>query len=188
MIREIIEFFNSNAGGIQAISSILMLIATLTYVIINSLMHQEIVKERKRYEDPDINLRFKPASIGCYYNLVVENISQVSAIDLEIVDYPSMKIISNTQTDNIGFIKNGIKFMGPKQKYESLFLNTENINSNNKNLFFKLKYKNEYEELFIKEFNFNANSFKDIESLGKPFEIGLVDEIKGIKKSLKKLN
>jgi len=182
MTIEIIEFFNSNSGGIQAVSSTLIFIATLTYVIINSLMHQEIVKERKRYEDPDINLRFKKVKSGGYYNLVVENISDVSAKNIKFIEYPSLLLFSDIKTASIGFIKNGIDFMGPKQIYESFFLDSNELS--NDDLIFKIKYENTQGDQFTKNITFNSASFKPIYNLGKPFEEEAIKELKGIKKKI----
>lgn len=180
----ILKFFNTNSDGIQAVSAILMFVATLSYVIINSLMHREIVKERERYENPDINLRFKPITPGAYYNLVIENISQVSAKDIEFVDFPSIKLLKDVKTDSIGFIKNGISFMGPKQMHESLFLDVANNDPDKLDISFKIKYKNKYNEVFTKNIDFNSQSFKHIYSLGKPFKKQIINELNGIKNSL----
>jgi hypothetical protein len=179
MMDKTIQFFNTNSGGIQAFSAILMFIATLTYVIINSLMHREIVKERKRYEDPDINLRFRKIKSEGYYNLIVENISDVSAKNIKFLEYPALSLFSDMNTSSIGFIKNGINFMGPKQKYESFFLDSNELNKND--LKFKIKYENTQGDEFIKNITFNSASFKHIYNLGKPFEEAAIDELKGIK-------
>lgn len=184
---ELLNFFNNNAGGVQAIFSILLFVATTIYVIINSKMHREMIKERKRYEKPNINLRLSKVISGAYYNLVIENISNVPAKDIVFLEYPSINLHEGITTDSIGFIKNGIKYMGPGQSFESFFLDTTIIESIDSEISFKIKYKNEDDDVFIKETSFNLSIFEHIISLGKPFEDEVIEKLNGIKESIKSI-
>lgn len=55
MVKTILDFLNNNADGIQAIFAILLFLATLIYVFINTAMHKEMVKTRESDERPEIN-------------------------------------------------------------------------------------------------------------------------------------
>ncbi|MFW5794863.1 MAG: hypothetical protein ACOCV1_05225 [Bacillota bacterium] len=183
----VVEFFNLNAGGVQAFSSILLLIVTTAYVYINSLMHKEMKKERERFENPNINIKFEPITSGAYYNLIIENNSSIPAIDIEFEEYPSLIIFSNVRTDSIGFIKNGINFMAPGQLHKSLFLDVTDSNKIESEIKFRISYKNERGKKYTRNFNFNTEAYKHVYSLGKPFEKEIVSNLKGIKKEIKKI-
>jgi len=183
-----LNFLNNNAGGVQTIFSILLFAATTVYVIINSKMHKEMVKERRRYERPNINLRLEKVISGVYYNLVVENISAVPAKNVVFLEYPSIGLHGKYRTDSIGFIKNGVNYMGPGQSFESFFLDTTIKENKDTELKFKIRYENESGEAFLKDIDFNISMFEHSFRLNKPFKEQVIEKLEAIRKSIETIN
>jgi len=138
------QFINDNSGAFQAIFSLLIVIITIIYVVINSLMHSEMVKARKREEKPVISIRIKRVK-AAIYSLIIENISNVPAYELEFTKVPDLKHSDDNDitTKKIGIIQHPIKYLAPKQVYESIFLNLNTLDKkfHHKRLEFEVKYK-----------------------------------------------
>ena len=167
----ILDFFNHNSGAFQAIFSILLFTATVAYVITNSLMHRELVKQRKRAEIPEISIRLEKVETG-FYNLVVENISNIPAYDFVFVKAPCLKLCRENTTTDIGFIKSGIRYFAPHQKYETFFLNYRKIDDQLQTIEFETEYKNKEKNgrKFNQHFYINLSLFYNRLDLKKPLE------------------
>lgn len=167
----ILDFFNHNSGAFQAIFSILLFAATVVYVILNSLMHREMVKQRKRAETPEISIRLEKVNTG-FYDLVVENISNIPAYDVVFVKVPCLKLGSDKATTDIGFIKNGIKYLAPRQSYKTFFLNYRKIDDKLQTIEFETEYKNKEKNgrKFNQHFYINLSLFYNRLDLKKPLE------------------
>ena len=86
------EFFNilnKNSGAIQTIFAGLIFAVTIAYVVINSKMHREMVKNREIIETPEISIRLEKISSG-FHRLVIENVSNTPAYDLIFTKYPNI--------------------------------------------------------------------------------------------------
>jgi hypothetical protein len=138
----IINCLNINAGSIQAITGILIFFVTFIYVIINSFMHSEMKKNRIRLDSPEISLRIERQCTG-FFNLIIENISNISVYNLKFTKYPDFRKLSGDKVDYIGFIKNGINYFAPKQFYSSFFLQySQNPEVYEKIIEFVIEYEN----------------------------------------------
>jgi len=129
-MSNVINFLNGNSGALQAIFAFLIVVLTGVYAYINSKMHYEMKKSREQVESPEITLRLKKVITG-FYNLVIENMSGVAAYDIEFIKFPKLPLGKIT-TAEIGFIKNGIKYLPPKQIYDSYFLNFPSLKDKKK--------------------------------------------------------
>ncbi len=180
------NFFNQNAGGLQAIFSIFLFIATLVYVIINSLMHREMIKARLKSEVPEVCLDLKKVRSG-FYNLVIENISSTPAYDLIFLKAPTFNLVGEINSTDIGFIKNGIKYLPPNQTYESYFLPYRQLKDQNQSIEFILKYKNKSGKEFYQTIVINLSLLYNRMDFGKSTEEQVIEELKGIKESIELL-
>ncbi|WP_108958429.1 hypothetical protein [Leptospira ellinghausenii] len=157
-----IEFINQNSDVISALSSLLLLFVTIIYVVINSLMHSEMVKSRELMLKPDLSLRFERIKSG-FMKIVIENNSSNDIYNLTFVEYPEEMtgIVGNPQP---GFIKDGIKYMASKQIYESFYINYPYLVTrklHNKIIKFKMNYSNSSGKIYTKEIEINLSLFYD---------------------------
>lgn len=157
-----IEYLNANSQIISTFSSVLLLFVTMIYVVINSLMHSEMVKSRELILKPDLSLRFERIKSG-FMKIVIENNSSNDIYNLKFEEYPEgmMGTAGNPQP---GFIKDGIKYMASKQIYESFYINYPylvNKKLHNKIIKFKVKYSNFSGRIFTKEIEINLSLFYD---------------------------
>ena len=185
-LSEIIDFFNENAGFIQALFSFLIFSVTVIYVIINSLMHVEMKKTREMSESPEISIRLEKIKSG-FYNIVIENISDVPVYELHFLKYPSLQTYGDKTSEDIGFLRYGIRYMAPHQSYESFFLNYPSINDKLQTIEFHIEYKNKNNKIFNQNFEINLSLFYNKSSLGKSFNEELLEELTEIKKSINSL-
>ncbi len=186
-----IDFLNENAGGIQAIFAALIFCVTLIYVIINSLMHKEMVKTREREEKPVLSIRFL-RKFGPIYSIVIENISNTSAHNIRFIDPPDIKHKGNSgfpSTLELGLFKYPINYMGPKQSFESIFLNLNTLEDEfqYKEVNFQIEYFNDKGNKFNHSFDFNISMLHKT-LITASFEEKIVDVLNEIKKSINKHN
>lgn len=184
-----IEWLNVNSGMMQAVFSGLLLIATVIYVIINSYIHREMERERKNQERPIISLRIERFTTG-FFELVIENISDVPIYDVVFEKYPDFKILSNNNFNTPGFVKNGIKYIAPKQVFRSLaIIYFENEKIWDMDIEFEIVYKNLYGENFRESIKINLSLLQDNAQPKEPisFEDKIIKELKTLNESIDKI-
>jgi hypothetical protein len=183
---EIINFLNKNSSAIQAFFTFGIFIVTTIYVVFNSMMHKEMLRNREIIETPEISIRLEKISSG-FHRLVIENVSNTTAFNLIFTKYPKLPISSSTNSGDIGFIKNGIKYLSSKQSYDSFFLNYPNLSKDiqESTIAFEIKYENKSGRMFQQEFFINLSMFSQKLYLGSSFEEELIEEIKGLSKIIK---
>ncbi len=182
---ETIKFFNTNAGGIQAIFALLIFLITTIYVIVSIKMLKEMKIQRVKSEMPEISIRLDRIK-SSLYDLVIENISNVEVFDLEFIEYPNLKISNYHSTKEIGFLKSGIKYMGVGQLYRTLFLNYLYEENRTKTIKFFVEYKDKNGIKFGKAINLDLSLFSDTGPL-KSDTKKLVAELKKINENLKEI-
>ena len=181
-----IDFCNINSGFIQAIFSFLIVIVTLVYVVINLRMFYEMKKTREMSEIPEISIRLKKRMSG-FYDIVVENISDIPVFELKFLNSPDLPLYGNKTTKDIGFFKDGIKYMAPHQSYVSFFFDYHNVDVQFQTIEFQFEYKNRQNKIFKQNFEINLSLFYDKGSLGKSFNENLIEELKKIRNSINSL-
>lgn len=182
-LDSIVSYLNANSGGVQALFSILLFLATLIYVIVNTLMHREMVKTRERAERPEISIRLEKITSG-HYNLVIENISDIPIYNVSFKTFPVLEVINDLTTADIGFIKNGIKYMAPGQVYKSYFLDYRNLHEQYKNIVFEIEYKNRNNKEFKQNITMNLSVFEYCITLGKPYQEEIISKLNDINNSI----
>ena len=103
------EFLNSNAGGIQAFSALLILIATTVYVFVSIKMLKELKIQRKRLEEPDLVYYLKNINNIIYG--VIENIGNGIADKIKTDIEPKENIEEKEILKTIEFFS----YLAPKQ-------------------------------------------------------------------------
>ena len=97
-------------------------LVVLWYTVETSGMRREMVAARKARERPEVILRLAQITTG-FFDLVVENVSDVPARDITFSEFPDLLIASSAITGNIGFLTQGIAYLAPKESRKSFFLN-----------------------------------------------------------------
>lgn len=110
-----IEFINNNTTFISTISTVLLLLVTIVYVVVNTLMHSEMVKSREILQRADVTLRLEKINSG-FMKIVIENNTPNDVYELSFYEYPEVMNGKN-KLSNPGFIKEGITYMASKQSY-----------------------------------------------------------------------
>ena len=184
-ISLIMESLAKNAIGLQVIFTMLIFIATAIYVIINTLIHREMVKQRKKDEIPNVSFVFEQVSQDhTLFFLIIKNISSVEVFNLKFLKYPKLKLwtVKGTTAD-VGFIKNGIEYMGVGQIYKEHFLELFEKENRNIILDFEIEYYNKEGKKYHKEFSLNTAMFNTIGHIVHPT---VVDELKKLRELLEK--
>ena len=186
MINNIIVWLNNNAGMIQSTSSLLILFVTIVYVYVNSRMHSEMVRERKKRERPVVSIRIENQSTGIF-NIIIENISDMPIVNLKFKKYPDVNLLSKGLISNIGFFENGISYMAPKQVYSSFFMAyIENTAIWDMLISFEIEFFNYNNKQYNDLINFNLSAFKKNYSLGNSFEDNVIKQLDSLNKTLSK--
>ncbi|MGD9707115.1 MAG: hypothetical protein AB7V07_05525 [Candidatus Delongbacteria bacterium] len=113
---------------------------------------------------PDFAIRFINRNASLFF-IEIENISNVEIFEMQFKEFPDIPITDKIRTSGIGFLKNGINYLAPGQKYSALFINYVCLAEENMNkdiLIFDIDFKNKEKKCFNKKFNFNLNMFKEI--------------------------
>jgi len=182
----LLKYLENNSLAIQTLLGILIFFATLAYVIINTLMHKEMVKQRQREETPNISIKFEqePHALSLFA-LVIENISSVEVFNLKFIEYPELKLwtVDGTTAD-VGIIKEGIEYMGVGQIYQDSFLELFDKENRNKRLDFKVEFFNKAGKKYFKSFSLNTAMFN---SIGKIQHPTVEDELKKLRELVEKI-
>jgi len=174
-------WLNQNAGAIQAIFGGLVFIATAYYVWVSLGMLKEMKIIRIKEEEPNINLRLIKID-ATKYNLEITNISNIEVFDLRFIEAPDLNY-GPLKTSQIGFIKNGISYLGIGQILDHPFLCTLYNNDKIEDqehvhyLVFKMEYYNKNAKYlnrkkFSKEIQINLNF------ISKTFYLKSTEELK----------
>lgn len=173
-MSELLELINRNSSAIQASVSVLMLVATLAYVWINSRMHAEMVATRRQMASPEIGLRLVRVQSG-YYDLVICNSSNNAAFDLRFREYPSAQETGLAAGQEIGLLKSGISYMAPWQEYATFLLNYPGAISppgnKAKRLTFSYTYRDTIGRLYERTIHFELEAYFNHSRLGPGTDI-----------------
>jgi hypothetical protein len=121
-MENILNLINNNSNAISALSSLAMLIATVTYVIINSKMHKEMKLARTRDEAPDLALKLQRIISG-FYDLKITNYTSNPLYNLKFLKFPESALTGLRNEDSFELLKSGISYMAPSQEYSTFFIN-----------------------------------------------------------------
>ncbi|NOR45580.1 MAG: hypothetical protein GQ534_08360 [Candidatus Delongbacteria bacterium] len=189
-----IDFFNNNAGGIQAIFGVLIFIVTAVYTFVSFFMWKEMRKSRIKEEEPNISIRLIMKDVTEYL-IEIKNISNVEVYDLKFVDFPKLPH-GDRNTKDIGFLKYGISYLSVDQKYSNAFLRIHQLldivqnkdEEKNKILKFVLEYysnpsTDEKRKKYTKEIRINLSLFANTSNYLNPDQ-EIVIELKKINQNI----
>ena len=109
---EVINWLNSNDGAIIGIATVVLVSITVCYTYLTWQL-------LKANDTPEISVSLRPhkAHIHCVM-LCIENIGTGAARDIQFQTDLSFKPDGESPLREVGFLKNGIDYLGPQEKIE----------------------------------------------------------------------
>jgi hypothetical protein len=182
-----IEYLNQNSGFFSLVFAFVVAISTLVYAILTSMLVSETRKMRKMQTEPNISIRIESNERAIkYVDIIVENIGAGPAFNIKFFLKNDLKLFANDKLSEIGFIKNGLKYLAPKQKlrYPLLDLNSVLKNDSNKLIEISVIFSDYLNEKYKSNFEINFEEFRNLLQIGSPSLLEISRSIKKISEDL----
>ncbi len=149
-------------------SNLAIAVATIFYVALTYFLLSESIKMRKVQTEPEISLTIQPEKhYAHYFDMIIENIGLGSArnvhfevltdLKLELKEKPEMLV------SDIGYIKHGIKYIAPKQKFTFFLRDDSNFDKlKDKQLKIKVKYEDKNNNPKAHTFEIPFSQFEEL--------------------------
>jgi len=146
----------SFSDGVYAVTGAVL----LWYTFETRGMRREMAATRRRLEMPDVSLRLERVTSG-FFDLVIENQSEASALNVAFSEVPDLPLASGRTTGSAGFLRNGLRYLPPRQQYRTFFLNYPGLSPNlqNSTVRFVYSFENQSGERFPRVVEINLSLF-----------------------------
>jgi len=119
-----LDFLNQNSGAFDVIFSFIVAISTVVYAILTWRLVSETRKMREAQTEPKIFITIQPREEWInFIDMIIQNIGLGPAYDIQFKVEPDFKITKSRSLSEIGFIKNGLKYLAPNQKIKFFLTN-----------------------------------------------------------------
>lgn len=167
-----LDFLNKYSSAITVIFTVVVALATVAYVLLTRSLVSETKKLREVQTEPKISVIIQPDERYInWINLVIQNIGLGPAYNLQFQVYPDFEEKERKfKVSEIGFIKNGLRYMAPNQKLQTFLTNTgENFEQKcEKSFTMKIAYQNAVEKTYNDEYLIDFSQQKGLREIGKP--------------------
>ena len=184
----------NNITMINLFATILIAVATASYVFLTIQLVLENIKSRKLHIDPKIILDIVQDEYNPYLLMfIVENVGNGAALDIKFKLKKQINLKEEEQIKNIGFIKNGLRALSGKMKFKTVFINVKDYAKNIEIFNDLIEIDIEYTDSSKKKVIFNDNIkidlsyLSDIKYLNNQPIYKLNEEIIQISKTLKSI-
>lgn len=139
---------------LSLIFSGIVALSTVVYAILTWKLVSETKKMREIQIEPKVFVYVQPRE-ECInvIDIIIKNAGLGPAYDIEFNINPDFQQISGKLLSEIGFLKDGLKYLAPNQKYQFILTVLNSENKKNPKFNIKVTYKNihkkSYEELFM---------------------------------------
>jgi len=180
----VFEFLGQNESAFTVIFSALVAIATLVYAILTSRLVSETRKMREAQTEPNISITIQPREEWMnFVDLIIQNIGLGPAYNIKFEINPDFKTITGKFLSEYGFMKNGLNFFAPNQKFQFFLVSL--VEYFPKEIFeIKVSYQNSigktYEDLYLIDFS----QFEEVSQLGKPHLYKIANNIEKIQNDI----
>jgi len=159
------------AEWVSAVSALLLVLATVTYVYYTIKLAKETAKLREVETSPFITVYFQPFKHSHYIEIVVENIGKSPAYELKIEYDEAIKKSFNDKGLDIPLINLNYFSVNQTARY---FVGKyrEDLEELPIIISYKSKDNNHYKEIINFNFNFNFGKL----DISKPYEIEKLDQ------------
>lgn len=166
-LLEVLIFLKNNETVLMIIFSFLVTIATLVYAKLTSELVSETRHLRRAQTEPNISITIQPNEERLErMDMIVQNHGFGSAYDLQFTVNPDFEMFPRMLLSEMGFIKNGLKYLAPNQKIQFILAVFDmNRNVKNENPF---EIKVTYQSIMKKKYeHFNWIDFSQFNYFGQ---------------------
>jgi len=155
-----LEFLNHNSGALAVIFSFVVAFATIIYAILTWKLVSETRRMREVQTEPKVSVIIQPREERInFIDMVIQNVGLGPAYNIKFEINPDFEYINGKTLSELGFIKNGLPYLAPKQKLQFFLTDmTKNFEEKIKKSFkIKVIYQNgigkSYEDVYIIDFS-----------------------------------
>jgi hypothetical protein len=167
-----LEFLNLNSGAVTAISTVVLTIVTLVYVLLTRSINLETKMMRKAQTAPNISAIIQADErYISWKKCVVKNIGLGPAYDVKFEVNPDFEDkLLTCKLSEIGFIKNGLPYFAPNQEFQILLTDMkENYQEKLKQNFeIKITYESSIHELYNNTYLIDFSQQSGLSQIGAP--------------------
>lgn len=166
-------------------------IATAVLAIATVLLFSETAKMRKAQTAPEIAMTIQPRENWInFIDMVIENIGLGSARNIRFEAISDFEYEDGKFVSNIGYIKNGLDYLAPKQKLTFFLTNmTDNFEKKrNKQFEIKVTYQDTTNKSYEHKFKIDFSRLEGLSQVGKPPIYMIAEGIKDLKEDVHRLS
>lgn len=185
-----IDFLNQNSGAITLIFTMVVALATVAYVVLTWSLVSETKKLREVQTEPKISAIIQPREEWLnFIDLIIQNIGLGPAYNIQFQVDPDFEEEERSfKLSDIGFIKNGLRYLAPNQKLQTYLTNlADNFEEKCNNPFIiVISYQNAIGKMYNDEYLIDFSQRREIRDLDKPAINKIADGIESIEKHVEK--
>lgn len=118
----LVEFLNENNGAFAVIFSAVVAIATVVYAFLTWRLVSETRKMREAQTEPKVSVTIQPREEWIkLIDMVIQNIGLGPAYNIKFEINPDFECMKGKFLSELGFMKNGLKYLAPNQKLQFFF-------------------------------------------------------------------
>lgn len=180
------DYLNQNNVAITLIFTAAVAIATVVYAIFTWKLVSETRMMRKVQTEPKISAIIQPKDYWInFIDLIIQNIGLGPAYNIQfdiVIDFEDR----NLKLSEIGFIKQGLRYLAPNQKIQFFLTNlTENYEVKIKKPFeIRITYENSIHKLYSDIYTLDFSQFTGTSHLGEPPLYKIAENIEKIQKNI----
>lgn len=176
LLQFCLVFFTLIFTGIVAYS-------TVVYARLTGKLTDETRKMREAQTEPKISIIIQPEEAYInWIDMIIQNIGLGPAYNLKFEVNPDFQF-RNHKISEIGFIKNGLRYLAPNQKMQFFITNLSEY-PDAKPFEMKVSYQNSIGKSYIDIYLIDFSEFSGLLSIGKPPLHEIADNIKLIQQDI----
>jgi len=198
---DILEFLNLNSGAVTAISTVVLTIVTFVYVLLTRSISKETEIMRKTQTEPNISaiIQADERYIN-WINLIIQNIGLGPAYNVKFEVNPDFEDRDrhpnpdarsiNYKLSDIGFIKNGLPYFAPNQKFQFYLTNLADDYQEKLKKSFEIKvtYESNIHEPYSNTYLIDFSQQSGLTQLGEPPIYTIAKNIEQIQKDINQIS
>ncbi len=185
-----IDFLNQNSGAITLIFTMVVALATVAYVVLTWSLVSETKKLREVQTEPKISAIIQPREEWLnFIDLIIQNIGLGPAYNIQFQVDPDFEEEGRSfKLSDIGFIKNGLRYLAPNQKLQTYLTNlADNFEQKCNNPFrIVVSYQSAIGKRYNDEYLIDFSQRREIRDVGKPAINKIADSIERIETHVEK--
>lgn len=182
-----LDFLNKNSGAITVIFTGFVTLATIAYAVLTLKLVEETKKMREAQTEPKIFAMIEPDERYInWINLIIQNIGLGPAYNVEFKVVPDFEEPEREfKVSEIGFIKNGLRYLAPDQKLKTFLTNTGDDFKQkcSKSFTIKVSYQDAVGKKYNDEYLVDFSQRAGLREVGKPGIEKIADSVERIEKN-----